>query len=103
MTRDLEELREFAAQEYRSLVQQDPARVAAHYAVEGSLTINHGTPAVGRAAITEAARSSWPGGTGRKVRISGFEEDNRRRRPIAPSLGPYDQADSDRQLAADGS
>ncbi len=35
----------------------DPARVAEHYAPEGSLTINGGLPSVGRAAITEAARS----------------------------------------------
>jgi hypothetical protein len=36
---------------------QDPERVAAHYAPAGSLTINDGAPSVGRAAITEAARS----------------------------------------------
>ena len=36
---------------------QDPAQVAAHYAPDGSLTINGGIPSVGRAAITEAARS----------------------------------------------
>ena len=36
---------------------QDPATVAAHYAEDGSLTINDGTPAVGRAAITESARA----------------------------------------------
>jgi hypothetical protein len=34
----------------------DPARVAEHYAPVGSLTINAGSPAVGREAITEAAR-----------------------------------------------
>jgi hypothetical protein len=31
--------------------------VAAHFSPEGSLTINHGTPATGRTAITEAAQS----------------------------------------------
>ena len=36
---------------------QDPASVAAHYAEDGSLTINDGTPAVGRSAITESARA----------------------------------------------
>jgi nuclear transport factor 2 (NTF2) superfamily protein len=36
---------------------RDPARVAEHYAPDGSLTINDGPPSVGRAAITEAARS----------------------------------------------
>jgi uncharacterized protein (TIGR02246 family) len=36
---------------------QDPTSVAAHFSEEGSLTINDGTPAVGRAAITESARA----------------------------------------------
>ena len=35
----------------------DPARVAAHFSPDGSLTINDGTPAIGTAAITEAAQS----------------------------------------------
>jgi hypothetical protein len=110
---------------------QDPASVAAHYAPEGSLAINGGPRAVGRAAITEAARSfmtalpdmevvmddllvrdggsefHWtltgtntgPGGTGNRVRISGFEEwtigDDGL---IAESQGHYDQAEYDRQL-----
>lgn len=34
---------------------QDPASVAAHYTEDGSLTINDGAPAVGRAAIAESA------------------------------------------------
>jgi hypothetical protein len=46
--------------------------------------------------------NTGPGGTGRQVRISGFEEwtigDDGL---IAASLGHYDQADWDRQLAAD--
>ena len=37
----------------------DPAQVAAHYALEGSLAINDGAPAVGREAITEAARGFY--------------------------------------------
>ena len=134
MTRDLAELRDFARGYTEAWCSQDPARVAAHYAPEGSLTINDGTPAVGRASISEAAWSfmvafpdlrvemddlrmqgatpeyHWtligtntgPGGTGRQVRISGFEEwtigDDGL---IAASLGHYDQADWDRQLAAD--
>jgi hypothetical protein len=105
--------------------------VAENYAPDGSLTINDGPPSVGRAAITEAARSfmvafpdmqvlmddlavlggkaeyRWtlvgtntgPGGTGRRVRISGFEEwtigDDGL---IAASLGHYDQVEYDRQL-----
>src|SRR5947209_6709954 len=35
---------------------QDPGSVAAHYAPDGSLTINDGPPSEGRAAITEAAQ-----------------------------------------------
>jgi uncharacterized protein (TIGR02246 family) len=35
----------------------DPTQVAAHFSPVGSLTINDGAPAIGRAAITEAAQS----------------------------------------------
>jgi uncharacterized protein (TIGR02246 family) len=128
MTGDLEAL----ARDYtEAWCSQDSARVAAHYATDGSLTINDGEPAVGRAAITEAARSfmdafpdlqvemdelrmqgatpeyHWtlvgtntgPGGTGREVRISGYEEwtigDDGL---IASSLGHFDQAEWDRQV-----
>ena len=122
-------LREFARRYTDAWCSEDPARVAEHYAPDGSLTINEGPPSVGRAAITEAARSfmvafpdmqvlmddllidrdkaeyRWtlvgtnigPGGTGRRVRISGFEEwsigDDGL---IAASLGHYDQAEDDR-------
>ena len=97
-------LREFARLYTNAWCSQDPVRVAEHYAPDGSLTINDGSPSVGRAAITEAARSfmvafpdlqvlmddllthgdkaeyHWtlvgtntgPGGTGRRVKISGF-------------------------------
>lgn len=37
----------------------EAARVAAHYAPGGSLTINEGTPAVGRDAITATAQSFY--------------------------------------------
>ena len=37
----------------------DPVRVAAHYAPDGSLEINGGTPAVGREAIAETARGFY--------------------------------------------
>lgn len=131
MTMDSDRLQDFAARYTEAWCSQDPARVAAHYAPEGSLTINDGMPSVGRAAITEAARSfmtafpdlkvlmddlvesedriqyHWtlvgtntgPGGTGKRVRISGFEEwafgkDGL----VADSLGHFDQAEYDRQL-----
>ena len=131
MTLDPDQLRDFARRYTDAWCSQDPAKVAEHYAPGGSLTINGGQPAEGRAAITEAAQSfmtafpdmqvlmddlvvrdggveyHWtlvgtnngPGGTGRNVRISGFEEwtidDDGL---IAESQGHYDQAEYDRQL-----
>ena len=56
MTLDLEELRRFAEDYTAAWCSMDPARVAAHYAVAGSLAINGGSPAVGRAAITATAQ-----------------------------------------------
>ena len=52
-----DQLREFAQRYTEAWCSQDPGRVAACYAPDGSLTINDGAPSVGRAAITEAARS----------------------------------------------
>lgn len=109
----------------------DAAGVASFHNDNSSLTINDGTPSVGRAAIAAAAQefmtafpdmivtldklistgaqteyhwtltgtNSGPGGTGNKVRISGYEEwrfgpDNL----IAESKGHFDQADYNRQL-----
>lgn len=131
MTPDPAELRDFARRYAAAWCSQDPRSVAEHYSPEGSLIINDGPPSVGRAAITEAARSfmtalpdmqvvmddllfrnggiefHWtftgtntgPGGTGNRVRISGFEEwtigDHGL---IARSQGHYDQAEYDRQL-----
>ena len=132
MTPDPDQLRDFARRYAEAWCSQDPARVAEHFAPEGSLTINDGTPSVGRGAITEAARSfmiafpdmrvlmddlrvredgsefHWtlvgtntgPGGTGNRVQISGFEEwtigDDGL---VAQSLGHFDQAEYDRQIA----
>jgi hypothetical protein len=131
VTPDQDQLLDFARRYTEAWCNQDPTNVAEHYAPEGSLTINGGTPSVGRAAITEAAQSfmgafpdmqvimdelviratgaeyRWtligtntgPGGTGNRVRISGFEEwtigDDGL---IAASLGHYDQSEYDRQL-----
>jgi uncharacterized protein (TIGR02246 family) len=128
---DARSLREFAQRYTEAWCSQDPARVAAHYATNGSLTINGGAPSVGRDAITEAARAfmdafpdmqvlmddvrvdgptpeyHWTlvgtdtgaGGSGHRVRISGFEEwtvgDDGL---IASSLGHFDQAEYDRQI-----
>ncbi len=52
-----EQLVDFARRYTRAWCSQDPASVARHYSTDGSLTINDGTPSVGQAAITEAARS----------------------------------------------
>jgi hypothetical protein len=125
------DMMQFAARYTAAWCSQDPASVASFFAESGTLKINEGEPSVGRAAITEAARSfmtafpdmvvemdrldrvgaqyryHWtlkgtntgPGGTGRTVKISGFEEwsigsDGL----IAASLGHFDAADYARQL-----
>jgi predicted ester cyclase len=131
MTLDRDQLLDFARRYTDAWCSQDPTKVAEHYAPGGSLTINGGHPAEGRAAVTEVARSfmtafpdlqvlmddvvvrdggveyhwtlvgtdSGPSGTGRSVRISGFEEwtigDDGL---IAESQGHYDQAEYERQL-----
>jgi hypothetical protein len=51
------ELRDFAIRYTAAWCSQDPARVAAFYSIGGSLTVNDGTPAVGRDAIAEIAQS----------------------------------------------
>lgn len=129
---DPEQLRDFAERYTEAWCSHDPANVAEHYAADGSLTINGGSPSVGRPAIAEAARSfmsafpdmqvlmddlvvrgdaieyHWtlvgtntgPGGTGNRVRISGYEEwtfggDGL----VAESQGHYDADEYDRQVA----
>jgi predicted ester cyclase len=128
---DIEQLQAFATRYTAAWCSMDPALVAEHYAPGGSLTINDGPPAVGRAAITETARgfyvalpdmqvfmddlvvegdriefhwtftgtSTGPGGTGKAVRVGGYEEwtidDDGL---IAASLGHYDLAEYARQL-----
>src|SRR3990170_9089832 len=107
MTQDrTTDLRDFASRYTAAWCSGNAASVAAFYSPRGSLTINGGTPSVGRLAITEAAQGfmtafpdlmvymddllekqgkviyKWtlegtntgPGGTGKRVRISGFEE-----------------------------
>ncbi len=125
------DMKQFAIRYSAAWSSQDPARVAAFHAENGSLTINAGQPAVGRAGITSAVHAfmsaypdmvveldrlehedgkyryhwrftgtnSGPGGTGRPVKIGGYEEwtigaDGL----IAASLGHYDAADWDRQV-----
>ena len=103
MTSD--ELTKFATRYAKAWCSQDPESVTAFFAENGSLSVNDGPPAVGRAAITEIARgfmrdlpdmvvtmddvsrdsdgtkfhwtltgtNTGPGGTGKRVRISGCE------------------------------
>ena len=128
---DTATLHDFATRYTAAWCSQNAASVAEFFAENGSLTINEGTPAVGRAAITASAqgfmtafpdlvvvmdslaegggrtRYHWtltgtntgPGGTGNRVRVSGYEE--WRIGPdglIAESLGHFDAAEYDRQL-----
>lgn len=129
---DMSELRDFAERYAAAWSSQDAASVAAFHAEDGSLTVNDGEPAVGRAGITASAQgfmtafpdmqvlldrieldgddvlfhwtligtNTGPGGTGNRVRISGYErwtmgDDGL----IARSLGHYDADEYARQLA----
>lgn len=122
------DMRQFGVRYAAAWSSRDPAKVAAFFAENASLTINGGTPSVGRAGIADTARSFMVGypdlvvemsrldpvgdqyvfrwnltgtnaDTGCKVKISGYEEwAIGADRLIAESLGHYDQADWDRQL-----
>lgn len=121
------------AQRYTSAwCSQDPASVASFFAPSGSLTVNDGPPAHGRAAITEIARSfmiafpdlrvtmddlrllngrlqyHWTltgtyAANGNPVRISGFEIwELDPNGLIASSEGHFDAIDYERQLGRGG-
>ncbi len=128
---DPAELTKFAKRYAEAWCSRNPEKVAAFFAERGSISINNGPPAVGRAAIAkeaqafmttfpdmvvtmdkvvhdeEATKFHWtltgtntgPGGTGNKVRISGYELwkiDNDGL--IGESKGHFDAADYERQL-----
>jgi len=128
---DLAETTRFGQRYAQAWCSQNPESVAAFFAANGSLSVNDGPPAVGRAAITEVARgfmrdlpdivvmmdkvtrdsdgtmfhwtftgtNTGPGGTGKRVRISGYELwkiDNDGL--IAESKGRFDSAEYERQL-----
>ena len=59
MTADPEQLRVFAERYTAAWCSMDPAAVAAHFTPEGSLTINGGTPAIGRDDVTAVAASFY--------------------------------------------
>jgi predicted ester cyclase len=128
---DFAELPKFATRYAKAWCSQDPDCVAAFFVENGSLSVNDGPPAVGRAAIAKEAQAfmttfpdmvvtmdkvvrdeegtkfHWtltgtntgPGGTGKRVRISGYELwqfDNAGL--IAESKGHFDNAEYKRQL-----
>lgn len=130
---DARTLPEFGARYTEAWCSQDASRVAAFFAEDGSLTINGGAPAAGRAAIAASAQgfmtafpdlvvsmdsidveshhvlyrwtligtNTGPGGTGKAVRISGYEAwtigaDGL----IAESKGHFDEVEYQRQLRA---
>jgi predicted ester cyclase len=130
---DLAEVTKFATRYAKAWCSQNPDSVAAFFAERGSLSINDGPPAVGRAAIAKEAQAfmttfpdmvvtmdkvvhdeegtkfHWtlagtntgPGGTGKRVQISGYELwkiDNAGL--IAESKGHFDSAEYERQLKA---
>jgi hypothetical protein len=100
-----DELNDFATLYAKAWCSQNPESVAAFFAENGSISINNGPPAVGRAAIAREAQAfmstfpdmivtfdkleprgdrtafHWtltgtntgPGGTGKRVRINGYE------------------------------
>ena len=127
---DLATITTFAKRYAEAWCRQNPQKVAAFFAERGSISINNGPPAVGRAAIAEEARgfmttfpdmivtmdkvvreprgtkfhwtltgtNTGPGGTGKRVRISGYELwkiDNDGL--IAESKGHFDSAEYERQ------
>ena len=54
---DLAELEKFAQRYSKAWCSQDPEKVAAFFAERGSISINNGPPAVGRAAIANEAQT----------------------------------------------
>ena len=128
---DLARVTTFAKRYAEAWCSQNPESVAAFFAEKGSLSVNDGPPAVGRAAIAEVARgfmrdlpdmivtmddvmhasdgtkfhwtltgtNTGPGGTGKRLRISGYElwkldPDGL----LAESKGHFDRAEYERQL-----
>ena len=128
---DLAKITTFAKHYAEAWCSQNPESVAAFFAENGSLSVNNGPPAVGRAAIAEIARgfmrdfpdmivtmdevttdsdgtkfhwtltgtNTGPGGTGRRVQISGYElwkiDDDGL---IGESKGHFGSAEYERQL-----
>ena len=127
MALDEEAVRDFARSYADAWCSHDPAGVAAHFVPGGTIAINGGEPVevteVARSFMSafpdiqvfmddvvckdEAVEFHWtftgtntgPGGTGKAVRISGFEEWTFGAGDlVATSQGRYDQDEYDRQL-----
>jgi steroid delta-isomerase-like uncharacterized protein len=71
-------LNEFAARYTAAWCSHDAASVASFHAEDGSLTINEGPPAVGRAAITAAAQGFMTDFPDLVVRLDRVDVDNDR-------------------------
>jgi uncharacterized protein (TIGR02246 family) len=128
---DFAKITAFAKRYAEAWCSQNPENVATFFAENGSLTVNDGPPAVGRAAIAQVARGfmrdlpdmivtmdevtsdsdgtkfHWTltgtntglGGTGKRVRISGYELwQFNSTGLIAESKGHFDDAEYERQI-----
>lgn len=118
-----QEIRDFAESYTDAWCSRDPARVAGHYTPDGTIAINGGDqapiPAVAQSFIDEfpdiqvftddvvlnddVVEYHWTftgthAGTGKPVRISGFEEWTFADGRVARSRGSFDQAEYDRQV-----
>jgi uncharacterized protein (TIGR02246 family) len=71
---DLANVRALASRYTAAWCSQDPSQVASFFAEDGSLTINAGTPSVGRAAITAAARGFMAAFPDMIVRMDAVEQ-----------------------------
>ena len=132
MPQDPDQLRDFARRYTEAWCSQQPTRVAAHYAVDGRIAVNGAAwaPILEVAGSFMAAfpdmvismddvierederieyhwtldgTNTGPGGTGKHVRMSGFEtwtmgDDGL----VASSLGTFDPAEYERQLVEGG-
>ena len=75
---DLADVRAFAAKYTSAWCSQDPARVAACFAEDGSLTINDAAPSVGRRAIAAAAQDFMTAFPDMVVAMDGVDRDGDR-------------------------
>ena len=76
-----EKLSEFATRYAAAWSSQNAASLAAFYAENGSLTINGGTPSVGRAAIAATAQGFMTAFPDMVVKMDGMSQDGRSRVP----------------------